>query len=254
MREQTLRTIGATVVLFGIAVAAILQVGPGGDPSAIALTAEGTSTTSTESIPESTLPSGPAESSTTVPEPFNYRIGVSTTNYWAFFAEEPSVWNSYILGPTKAALFSIEPGTGVIGPELAAEIPQPAQTENGWQVEVRLRTDLYWSDGAPITASDVEFTFETVRVMGLGGSWASVFPPSVESVKAAAPDRLTIEFSERPTIQVWPHGPGLAPIMSEAFWSDQAAARGLGNPDWRSQAMKILRVGPWCSSSPTRIC
>ncbi|MEA1903189.1 MAG: ABC transporter substrate-binding protein [Actinomycetota bacterium] len=210
-------------MLFGIAIAAVLQVGPGGDPSAIALVADPEPSTA---VAEETAPSDTSEDvapTTTAPEPFAYRIGVlagvTTENFWAFYGDQPSVWNSYILGPTKVALYSLAPGTGILEPELATETVTPSFDSEGWRVRVPLREDLSWSDGSPITADDVVFTFETVRSLGLGGSWSEAFPTVIESVHADSDYELRIEFSERPTLGIWPHGPGLAPVMSSGFWS-----------------------------------
>lgn len=223
MADKTIRTVGATVVLFGIAVAAILQTGSGGDPSAIALSPEDVSTTdpaaSAESLDE------PLSSTTTAPEPFVYKVGVlanvSVANFWAFYgAEKPSVWDAYILGPTRASLYTFDASTGVLTSELASEEVTPAADAGGWHVTVPLRDDFFWSDGEPITAEDVVFTFETVRSLALGGSWEEVFPASVQSITADSDHQLTIRFADRPALSSWPHGPGLAPIMAHHIWAD----------------------------------
>lgn len=210
------------MVLFGIATAAILQVGPGGDPSAVALTADDSSSTTPASEPSSTPDSNGPDG--TDAEPFTYRIGVlaavSTDNFWAFYGEQPSVWNSYMLGPTKAVLYSIDPATGVLQSELATEQVTATFDDDGWRVRVPLRDDLRWSDGSPVTADDVAFTFRTVRNLSLGGSWAESYPEIVESVHADSPTELRIEFSARPTLGIWPHAAGSAPIMSAAYWGD----------------------------------
>ncbi len=222
MRDITIRSIGATVVLLGIALAALMQVGGDGDPSAISLTADDATNLTTGEIVEPSV-----TSTTTEPEPFVYRIGVlagiSTTNFWAFYGEQASVWNSYILGPTKPALYSLDE-TGDLQPELAMSQPAPVLEADGWQVRIDLKDNFTWSDGEPITAEDFVFTFETVRTLGLGGSWASAFPDSIESVQADSDYELRIEFAERPNLALWPHGPGLAPLMPAHVWRNQATS------------------------------
>ena len=79
----------------------------------------------------------------------------------------------------------------------------------------------YWSDGTPVTANDVVFTFETVRALELGGSWADVFPDSIKSIHADTPTDLRIEFTQRPSLVVWPNLVGLAPIMPSHVWAGQ---------------------------------
>lgn len=203
------------MVLAGIAVAAISQVGSGRGTAVAEIADTGTTTAVSEDV-EST----PA--TTTAAEPFTYRIGVlsgiSTDNFWAFYGEEPSVWNSYVLGPTKPALYTTNSDIGAIEPELAMEEADPAREGDTWKVDVELARDLDWSDGTPITAHDLVFTFETARALRLGGSWAEAFPDAVRAVEARGDHEVTISFKERPRLAVWPHGVGLAPIMARHVW------------------------------------
>ena len=222
MRSRTLRTIGATLILVGVAVAAMTQIESNRDREPVELlTAEPTTTLGALGASDTTA-------SSTSAEPFVYRVGVlaglTTDNFWAFYGEQPSVWNSYILGPTKPALFTADPDTGSLQPELAAEAVAPTFDEEGWRVRVDLATDLRWSDGEPVTADDLVFTFETVRALGLGGSWADAFPAEIESMHAEGDRHVRIEFSVRPRLAVWPHGVGLAPIMAEHVWKDHGAS------------------------------
>lgn len=226
MRDKTIRATGATVVLLGIAAAALMQMDRGGDPSAISLTAD---------RPTST-PTALASTTTLEVEPFTYHLGVlagvSTTNFWAFYGEQPSVWNSYILGPTKPALFTLD-RSGELQPELAAEQATPISDGDDWSVVVTLDDRFEWSDGQPVTAEDFVFTFETVRSLSLGGSWSDAFPETINSVQAESLHQLRIEFSQRPNLALWPHGPGLAPLMPAHIWEshvvnlDAAALYGL---------------------------
>lgn len=172
-----------------------------------------------------------ADSTTSTPaEPFTYRVGllagVSTDNFWAFYGTEPSVWNSYVLGPTKPALFTASTSLGALEPELALGDAEPTESEEGWVVEVDLDAGLHWSDGTPITASDVVFTFDTVRDLGLGGSWATAFPDAVADIVADGAHRLQISFTKRPHLGVWPHGVGTAPIMPAHVWGDDVSGIG----------------------------
>lgn len=222
MRDISIRTIGASLVLLGLAFAALLQMVPGGDPSAVALIPEET-VTSTIPPPSDALEPD-VDSTTTTSAPFTYRVGVlagtSTTNFWAFYGQQPSVWNSYILGPTKPALFRVDPMSAELEPEVARWLPGPSFDGNSWFVEVSIREDLAWSDGAPITADDYVFTFETVRSHQLGASWAAAFPDSINAVTAVSPHRIRIEFADRPTLGLWPNAAGTAPMMPKHIWQD----------------------------------
>jgi ABC-type transport system substrate-binding protein len=159
-----------------------------------------------------------------VAEPFVYRIGVlsgiSTDNFWAYYGSQPSVWNSYILGPTKPTLFSLDPVSGGLTPELVTGDATPVWDADGWRVTVEMDDRFTWSDGVPVTAEDLAYTFSVVRSLGLEGSWSDAFPSAVESIEAHDGNQIVIEFSERPTLSVWPYGVGLAPVMPRHVWAD----------------------------------
>ena len=218
MAQKTLRMIGASVILAGVIVAAITQLAASGDtgPAEVALDVTTTST-SDDALP----------TTTDAAEPFHYRIGllsgVTTHNFWAFYGEQPSVWNAYVLGPTKPALFTVSSSAGSLAPELAKARTEPVFDETGWRVRIDLRSDFAWSDGTQITAHDVVFTFDTVRELGLGGSWADAFPDAIESMHAESEHHLRIEFKTRPELSAWPYGIGVAPIMAEHIWGDVVA-------------------------------
>lgn len=217
MQYRIIPTIGALVILVGIAVAAIVQISSNQDTATAEI--EVVDTTST------TIEEDASTTSTTVPEPFTYRIGIlsgiSTDNFWSFYGREPSVWNSYVLGPTKPALYTTNPERGAIEPELAADVAEPVRDGDIWRVEVALTPELAWSDGTAINADDLVFTFETVRGLDLGGSWREAFPASVVSIEADSDHSVIIEFSERPHLSTWPHGVGMAPIMARHIWQPE---------------------------------
>ena len=205
-------------MLLGIAVAAMAQVGS--DVEAPTQIGEPTRT-------EVGPPSLPG-SSTSIDQPFHYRVGllagVTTTNFWEYVAISPTAWNSYVLGPTKPALYGIGTGNDLVG-ELAGESspPLPTSSEDGWQVQLELGGTIAWSDGEQVTAADVAYTFETVRRLGLGGGWADAFPAEIDEIVADSDTRLTIVFSERPGLGVWPYAVGMAPVMPAHVWAPLTA-------------------------------
>lgn len=220
LETRIFRTIGASVVLAALVVIGAAQVGNGQDTAPAEVNAPETTTTAE--------PEADSTTSTLPPEPFTYRVGllagVSTDNFWAFYGAEPSVWNSYVLGPTKPALFTASTSLGVLEPELTLDHAEPIEDGEGWAVEIHLDDRYHWSDGTPVTASDVVFTFDTVRQLALGGSWAAAFPETLADIVAEGDHRLRISFTERPQLGVWPHGVGTAPIMPAHVWGDDVAA------------------------------
>ena len=136
-----------------------------------------------------------------------YRMGTfsdtTTDNFWAYTDPSTTVWNAYLLADTKSALYQLNfPGIE-LGADLAAssDVPLGAAEGDGWAIEVPMREDATWSDGSPITANDIVFTFTTVRDLALGGNWLSVYPlPDPEAPDAIgltdvqAVDDYTVKF------------------------------------------------------------
>jgi peptide/nickel transport system substrate-binding protein len=214
MSNKRLRAVGSTAVLLGIVIAAMVQLLPEKNtPTEIAAPVDTTAPADEASLAEA--------------EPFQYRVGllagVTTTNYWEYVGQQPNAWNAYVLGPTKPALHAIDPASHVLTPELAtgSSPALPTWDEEGWRVRVELGDDLAWSDGEPVTAADVVYTFETVRRLGLEGGWAGSYPAGIEEIVAESATELRIEFSGRPGLGLWPHGVGLAPIMPAHVWASQ---------------------------------
>ncbi|MEX1126882.1 MAG: ABC transporter substrate-binding protein, partial [Acidimicrobiia bacterium] len=185
-----------------------------------------------------------------------YRVGLlsglTTDNFWAYIGDQPTVWNAYVLGPTKPALFALNSHQTSLVTELAAAEPAlPTEGDSGWSAEVELGTELAWSDGVPITSQDMVFTFETVRRLGLQGGWVDAFPPEVKAVVAVSPTRLRIEFTKRPSLSVWPYGVGLAPIMPSHVWkpllsevmSPESLYAASGEPDVSGGPLTLTEIG-----------
>lgn len=206
-------------MLFGVALAGLVQVANADPAPSAEIVAEPASDAASR-----TNPTAPP---TTLPPPFVYRIGVlagiDTANFWDYYGRNPSVWNSYILGPTKPALYMVDPVTGRLEPELIAAEVTPTWNSDGWSVSFDLSQEYAWSDGTPISAKDVAFTFQTVRDLELGGSWARAFPEEIAAVDAEGEFKVRIEFTGRPDLSVWPYGVGQAPIMPRHAWEEIAA-------------------------------
>lgn len=188
------------------------------------------STTTTAAPVTTTTTSAPTTTTTLPPEPFVYRVGLSepptTNNYWAYFDPQSSLVDQYIREPTKPSLFTYDhPGV-----DLAADLalddlpPEPVEDGATWTVTVPLKPDARWSDGVPITADDIVFTFETARDLELRRGWATAYPDAssdslgLEAIEAVAPDTVLLRFNGRPGLPFWPNGPGTAPIMPKHFW------------------------------------
>jgi ABC-type transport system substrate-binding protein len=163
------------------------------------------------------------------PEPFTYTVGIfedlQTDNFWAYWGPDTTAWTQYVLAPTKPSLYEITYPAIAVTPDLAAALPaEPVAEGDDWAVTVDLRSGYTWSDGTPITAADVQFTFETVRDLALGGNWLASYPyteassPQLVEVLAVSDNTVKLIFNERPGLAVWPHNVGTGPIMPKHAW------------------------------------
>jgi ABC-type transport system substrate-binding protein len=206
---------------------------------AAACQSTGGETTTTAATTETTATAEVTTTAAPQPVEFTYRMGIfqdtTTDNFWNSLDEGSTVWNSYVLTPTKPTLFTIDYPGIELDNDLAAssDVPLGAAEGDGWAIEVAMRDDATWSDGSPITANDVVFTFETVRDLEVSGDWLTYWPLPDETnpdkigltaVEAVDDHTVKFVFNQQPGLAVWPHGPGLSPIMPAAFWADKVEA------------------------------
>ncbi len=196
--------------------------------------AAATSTTAVEAMPEA-APS------------FTYKLAIfsdpTTDNPWAYLDTEADVWNQYLLSPAIPSLYGSAFPSYTVVPGLAADVEPPLGAASGdnWVIEVNLRQGLVWSDGSPITANDVAFTFNAVKDLGMGGNWFSALPlakaddPATEedesaegliSVEAIDDSTVRYTWSSQPGLAQWQFGAAQAAVFSEAFWGPHVAAAG----------------------------
>ena len=135
-----------------------------------------------------------------------------------------------------AHLYRVLPPTFTLIPELAAddEPPPTAFDGTGWVATVTLNEGLTWSDGDPIDAFDVQFTFEDLVRFGhpadLG--WVVEDPyGTADLVSVTALDGETVEFrfSGHPTIDRWHFGIATASILPEHYWGFTFSTLAEGN-------------------------
>jgi len=89
-------------------------------------------------------------------------------------------------------------------PMLAAEIPTSENggiSEDGSTITVKLRDDILWSDGEPITASDFVFTYN--MIMDPANTPASRFPWDIYVASVEAPDDQTIVYTFNEPFAAW---------------------------------------------------
>ncbi|MBC7228582.1 MAG: hypothetical protein H5T61_15345, partial [Thermoflexales bacterium] len=85
-------------------------------------------------------------------------------------------------------------------PELAAELPTHANggiSADGRTLTIRLRENLFWSDGVPLTADDLVFTHEQAAAQGL-------FPHESLVENVVALDNRTVQVTFTRPFAPWP--------------------------------------------------
>ena len=152
--------------------------------------------------------------------------GSATLLYW----QAPTILNPYLSRGTKdaeAASLVIEPlaeytPDGEIVPALATRVPT---SENGGfsadrtRITWTIREDALWSDGTPVTASDVVFTWRYCTAPG-GGCARSRSFENVASVEAVDERTVTITFVEPTSFPYDPFVSSLSPILQAAQFAD----------------------------------
>ena len=162
-----------------------------------------------------------------------YRIGIAedltTTNHWAYLGPDGTVWNSYVLGGSKPALYGYSAQRYDWIPSLAADFPSPLAEEvvdgnTYWTTELEVKQGVLWSDGNEVTAEDFAFTARTASEMQLTGNWPSIVDPEYfDHAEAPGPYSLKIYFKQKPGLARWQFGLAFMPIFSRAYWEPVVA-------------------------------
>ena len=206
-----------SILLLGILSLLAAACDGGGDPTP-------TTTTAPVSTTLGELPDYPE---------YDVRAGVvtslSSTNIWAVYGVRASVYDALVLEGQPAFLYTSVPQTFTQIPKLASAPEPPVGQAEGdtWVIDVALREGINWSDGEPVDAADVAFTFNTVNALDLGGGFANLWPvasaanpgPGLLSVEAVDSRTVRFTWDRQPGIARWQHGAAYAPIMPEHFWA-----------------------------------
>ena len=162
-----------------------------------------------------------------------YRIGIAedltTTNHWAYLGPDGTVWNGYVLGGSKPALYGYSAQRFDWIPSLAADFPSPLKEEEVdgqtfWTTELELIEGVKWSDGNEVTAEDFVFTAHTAIELQLTGSWPSIVDPEYfDHAEAMGPYGLKVYFKQKPGLARWQFGLAFMPIFPKAYWEPVVA-------------------------------
>lgn len=168
------------------------------------------------------------------------------------FWQAVSTMNPYLSGGTKevyAASMVIEPlarydEKGNLVPMLAAEIPT---VENGGvaadlkSMTWKLKPDLKWSDGSPVTADDAVFTWKYCTAPD-GGCAQGAYFEGVSNVEAIDPQTVKITFSEAKPYPYSAFVGAQSPVIQAAQFKD---CMGIKAPECTDANFHPVGTGPF---------
>jgi peptide/nickel transport system substrate-binding protein len=140
---------------------------------------------------------------TPVPTPTPSQRGTGGTLDIMFW-QAPTILNPHLATANKdwaAARVTYEPlasfdKDGNLVPFLAAELPSLQNggvAKNGTSVTWKLRPGLLWSDGTPLTAADVKFTYDYITNPSVGATTAGAYA-DVAGVDVLDPTTVRVNF------------------------------------------------------------
>lgn len=142
-------------------------------------------------------------------------------NPWYLFdTTGQSYWNYVVSSSYYPALYTVSDQRWDWVPSLADGLPEPITEEGDFYIgTAKLKPNLKWSDGSPLTANDVAFTANTALDFALAGNWVGYYNPAVLD-RVEAVDDLTVKFyyTVVPGLPIWQYGSLLGPIVNQAYW------------------------------------
>ena len=162
------------------------------------------------------------------------RGDTATLLYW----QAPTILNPYLSRGSKdaeAASLVIEPlaeynPDGVLVAVLATRIPTIANggiPEDRTSITWTLRENVVWSDGTPLTASDIVFTWRYCTAPGGGCAHTARFE-NVDSVEAINERTVTVEFDGPTSFPYSPFVSYVSPILQASQFADCLGAAAVG--------------------------
>lgn len=132
-------------------------------------------------------------------------------------------------------------GTGELLPWLAESVER---SDDDLTYTFALRPDVLWSDGTPLTADDVVFTFDYYAGLeGLPPPVIAQAPQGIASVTADGPTTVVITL-ETPDVTFPEQVAGTIPIVPQHIWE------GIVDPAAEQDAAVLVGSGPYRLDSP----
>jgi len=164
-------------------------------------------------------------------------------------------WNPYLADDSfsEQILALIYPSLAVEQPDYRLHPPSftPALAESweyssdGLSLTFHLRGDAVWSDGFPVTAKDVVFSYSVQTAPEVAWAWMDI-TDSIESVEAIDDHTVRYRFTHQYPYQLMDANDG--PIVPAHLWSKIPFER-WAEIDWSD---KVLAAGPFLPAEHTR--
>jgi peptide/nickel transport system substrate-binding protein len=149
------------------------------------------------------------------------KLPASDVNVWKLFDESGATYINYALRAEYwPRLYHFAPQDSSFQPYAAEGLPSEVTQEGGgYSSVVKLRTNLKWTDGSPLTAEDIAFTVDTALIFELGYDWGSYYPRGyLDHAEVVDPSTVKFVFKQKPNVGIWQYGILQAPIVQKAFW------------------------------------
>ncbi len=139
---------------------------------------------------ESTAPSASAGVTS---DNFKFAVDGEPTYFSLAYTDLPTSW---IVGLLYNGMYRIDDALNVV-PDIAAELP--VQSADGLTWTVKLRDDVKWHDGTPVTADDVKFTFDLALSPNCTyiPDFCSAIGDNLESVTVVDPTTVELKLKQK---------------------------------------------------------
>jgi peptide/nickel transport system substrate-binding protein len=149
-------------------------------------------------------------------------------------------------------LLGLNPDTALPYPDLATQVPTRENggiSQDGLTYTFKLRTDVKWHDGTPLTAKDVAFTYTTMKKPELGSQRTTELNDRVESITAT--DDSTIVFKMKKVVAPFLTS-NMYAIVPEHILKDVAVDQIKSHPFSLGDAKATVGTGPFKFGSYTK--
>ncbi len=145
---------------------------------------------------------------------------MTTMNWWSNYGPiNSSMWNYVVATTYHPAAYGVGYHRWDYAPTIADGMPSELEQEGDfWVSTVKIRKDIKWSDGAPVTAQDWAWTADVALKLNLQGNWSGYDPNFLDHIEAVDDYTAKIYYHTKPGLAIHQYGVLLKPWMSKAFW------------------------------------